>query len=194
MLLAQVEAPVVLEVAGCGDGAEFQDGLGAFEAPPRARYVHSVLTMCLHAPSMIPVAMGQALAQRGGVVQVALLVLQVAGALVGAGALGAGVTVGGGAAADPGRDLARFPVQDLAGLGRDPFLGGGLAFLEEGPGGLPCDNSSTWMKSITIVTVMPRRAASAVTASIWVLSRRSGPPIPGCGRGRGARPRQTRRR
>ena len=36
---------------------------------------------------------------------------------------------------------------------------------------------STWMKSITIVTVMPRRAASAVTASIWVLfpSIRTGP-------------------
>ena len=29
--------------------------------------------------------------------------------------------------------------------------------------------SSTWMKSMTIVTVTPRRAASAVTASIWVL-------------------------
>ncbi len=29
-------------------------------------------------------------------------------------------------------------MQDLAGLCRDPFLGGGLAFLEEGPGGLPC--------------------------------------------------------
>jgi hypothetical protein len=28
-------------------------------------------------------------------------------------------------------------VQDLAGLGCDPFLGGGLALVEEGPGSLP---------------------------------------------------------
>ena len=95
------------------------------------------LTMCLHAPSMIPVAMGQPLLQRGGVVQVAVLVVQVAGAFVGAGALGGRVAVGGGAAADPGRDLAGSAVQDLAGLGGDPFLGGGLALVEEGPGGLP---------------------------------------------------------
>ena len=63
--------------------------------------------------------------------------VQVAGALVGAGALGRGVAVGGGAAADPGRDLAGLAVQDLAGLVGDPFLGGGLALVEEGPGGLP---------------------------------------------------------
>ena len=65
------------------------------------------------------------------------LVLEVAGALVGAGALGPGVAVGGGAAADPGRDLGGFAPEDLAGLAGDPFLGGGLAFVEEGPGGLP---------------------------------------------------------
>jgi hypothetical protein len=28
-------------------------------------------------------------------------------------------------------------VQDLAGLVSDPFLGGGLALVEKGPGGLP---------------------------------------------------------
>ena len=78
-----------------------------------------------------------ALGQRGGVTQVALLVLQVTGGFVGAGALGAGVAVGGGAAADAGRDLARLAVQDLAGLVSDPFLGCGLALVEEGPGGLP---------------------------------------------------------
>jgi len=80
---------------------------------------------------------GPAVGQRGGVAQVALLVLQVAGGLVGAGALGRGVAVAGGAAADPGRDLAGFAVQDLAGLVSDPFLGCRLALVEEGPGGLP---------------------------------------------------------
>ena len=60
VLSAEVEAPVGVEVAGGDDGAEFQDGLGAFQPPSRARYVHSVLDgMCLQAPSIIPVAMGQ---------------------------------------------------------------------------------------------------------------------------------------
>src|SRR5450759_3449422 len=40
---AEVEAPVGVEVAVGDQGAEFEDGLGAFEAPSRARYVHSVL-------------------------------------------------------------------------------------------------------------------------------------------------------
>ena len=39
VLLAEVEAPVVLEIAGGDDGAEPEDGLGAFESPSRARYV-----------------------------------------------------------------------------------------------------------------------------------------------------------
>ena len=86
---------------------------------------------------MIPVAIGQPLAAGRWRSQVALLVLQVAGACVGARALGAGVAVGGGAAADPGRDLGRVPVQDLACLGGDPVLGGRSSLIEERPGGLP---------------------------------------------------------
>src|SRR5271165_1327346 len=43
VLAAEVEAPVVLEVAGGDEGAELEDGLGAFESPSCARYVHSVL-------------------------------------------------------------------------------------------------------------------------------------------------------
>src|SRR5437763_10541379 len=43
VLSAEVEGPVVLEVAAGDDGAELEDGLGSFQAPPRARYVHSVL-------------------------------------------------------------------------------------------------------------------------------------------------------
>ena len=137
MLAAEVEAPVVVEVAGGDEGAELQDGLGAFEAPSCACYVHSVLDDVPAGALDDPGGDGPALRERGGVVQVVLLVLQVAGALVGAGALGGRVAVGGGAAADPGRDLAGLAVQDLAGLVSDPFLGGGLALVEEGPGGLP---------------------------------------------------------
>ena len=40
VLAAEVEAPVVLEVAAGDDGAELENGLGSVQAPPRARYVH----------------------------------------------------------------------------------------------------------------------------------------------------------
>src|ERR1019366_2986121 len=108
-----------------------------FEAPSRACDVHSVLDDVPARALDDTGGDGPALAQCGGVVQVAVLVVQVAGALVGAGALGGRVAACGGAAADPGRDLAGAAVQDLAGLVSDPFLGGGLAFAEEGPGGFP---------------------------------------------------------
>src|SRR3974377_1597305 len=137
VLSAEVEAPVVFEVAAGDDGAELEDGLGSFQPPPRARYVHSVLDNVPASALNDPGGDGPAVAERGGVVQVVLLVVQVAGALVGAGALGRGVAVGGGAAADPGRDLRGVAVQDLAGLVRDPFLGGGLPFIEERTGGPP---------------------------------------------------------
>jgi hypothetical protein len=137
MLLAEVEAPVVLEVAIGDQGAELEDGLGAFKAPSRARYVHSVFHDVPAGALDDSGGDGPALPQRGGVAEIVLLVFQVAGAFVGAGALGAGVAVGGGAAADPGRDLAALAVQDLAGLVSDPFLGGWLAFIEKRPGGLP---------------------------------------------------------
>jgi len=136
VLAAEVEAPVVLEVAGGDEGTELQDGLGAFKAPSRARYVHSVFHDVPARSFYDPGGDGPAFRQRGGVVQVVLLVVEVAGALAGAGPLGAGVAAGGGAAADPGRDLGGVAVQDLAGLAGDPFLGCGLALVEEGPGGL----------------------------------------------------------
>ena len=137
VLAADVEAPVCVEVAGGCEGAEFQDGLGAFESPSCARYVHSALYDVPAGALDYPGGDGSALGERGGVVQVVLLVLQVAGAFVGAGALGVGVAVGGSAAANPGRGLAGLAVQDLAGLPGDPFLGCRLALAGEGPGGLP---------------------------------------------------------
>ena len=137
VLAAEVEVPVVLEVAAGDQGAELEDGLGAFESPSRAGDVHSVLDDVPAGTLDDPGGDGPAFAQRRVVAEIGVLVVQVAGGLVGAGALGRGVAVGGGAAADPGRDLGCFPVQDLAGLVSDPFLGGGLAFVEERPGGLP---------------------------------------------------------
>ena len=85
VLAAEVEAPVGVEVAGGNERAELQDGLGAFEAPSCARYVHSVLYDAPARTLDYPGGDGPAFLQRGGVVQVVLLVVQVAGALVGAG-------------------------------------------------------------------------------------------------------------
>jgi hypothetical protein len=124
-------------IAVGGEGAELEDGLGSFESPSRACYVHSVLYDVAAGSLDDPGGDGPAFGQCRGVVQVAVLVFQVAGAFVGAGALGGRVAVGGGAAADPGGDLAGLAVQDLAGLVSDPFLGGGLALVKERPGGLP---------------------------------------------------------
>ena len=168
VLAAEVGAPVGVEVAGGDEGAEFQDGLGAFESPSGARYVHSVLDDVPARPFDYPGGDGPAFAQRGGVVQVVLLVLQVAGAFAGAAALGPGVAVRSGPAADPCRDLPCFAVQDPAGLGGDPFLGGGLALSKKDQAAFH-RYSRTWIRSMMIVTVTPRAAASAVTASIWVL-------------------------
>ncbi len=59
VLAAEVEAPVVLEVAGGDEGAELRTASAS--ASPHLAPVVSILsfTMCLQASSMIPVAMGQ---------------------------------------------------------------------------------------------------------------------------------------
>src|SRR5207237_4275233 len=81
VLAAEVEAPVGVEVATGDQGAEFQDGLGAFESPSCARYVHSVLYEPACRALDYPGGNGPAFGQRGGVAEVVLLVVQVAGAL-----------------------------------------------------------------------------------------------------------------
>src|SRR5260370_19180915 len=137
LLLAQVEAPVVVEVAGGDEGAEPEDGLGTVEAPPCARYVHSVLDDVPACSLDDPGGDRPALAQRGGVAEMVLLVVQVAGALAGAGSFGGRVAGGGGPAADPGRDPAGRALQAPAGLVGHPFLRGTLPFVPEAPGAFP---------------------------------------------------------
>src|SRR6266851_9013341 len=134
---AEVVAPVGVEVAAGGEGTELEDGLGSFQAPSRACYVHSVLYDVAACSFDDSGGDRPALGEGRRIAQVVLLVFQVAGAFVGAGALLRGVAAGGGAAPDPGGGLAGLAVQDLAGLACNPFLSGGLAFVEEGPGRLP---------------------------------------------------------
>lgn len=88
---AEVVAPVGVEVAAGGEGAELEDGLGAFESPSRACYVHSVLDDVAACPLDDPGGDRPASGEGGGVVQAVLLVVQVAGAFVGAGETGSSV-------------------------------------------------------------------------------------------------------
>jgi len=75
--------------------------------------------------------------ERGGVAQVRVLGGEVGGARVGAVAFGGGVAVGGGSAADACGGLRGSALEDLGGLGGDPFFGSGVAGLEEAPGRFP---------------------------------------------------------
>ena len=111
---------------------------------------------------------GPAFLQRGGVAEVVLLVVQVAGALVGTGALGRGVPVGGGTAADPGRDLRGLPRRILRAWSATHSSAAGSPLSKKDQAAFH-KYSRTWMKSMTTVTVMPRLAASVVTVSICVL-------------------------
>jgi hypothetical protein len=164
---AEVVAPAGVEVAAGDEGAEREDGLSAFQPPSCARYVHSVVDDVPARAFDDPGGDGPAFLQRPGVVQVVLLVVQVAGAFVGAGSPGGRVAVGGGAAADAGCDLAGVAAQDLAGLVSDPFPGCRLPLVVEGPGGLP--QVFEHVDEVGDDRGVPRLAAPAVTASICVL-------------------------
>src|ERR1019366_2433578 len=71
---AEVVVPVGVEVAAGDEGAEPEDGLGAFQPPSRARYVHSILDDVPARAFDDPGGDGPAFLQRPGVVQVVLLV------------------------------------------------------------------------------------------------------------------------
>ena len=85
MFLAQVEGPVVVEVAAADVRSELEDGFGSVQSPPGSGDVHAVFDQPSggafdHAGGDRP-----ALGQGGGVVEVWPFGGQVAGARVGAG-------------------------------------------------------------------------------------------------------------
>src|ERR1039457_2979417 len=65
---AEVVVPVGVEVAAGDEGAEPEDGLGAFQPPSRARYVHSILDDVPARAFDDPGGDGPAFLQRPGVV------------------------------------------------------------------------------------------------------------------------------
>src|SRR5690349_19140791 len=171
VLAGDVPVPVVAEVAVGGDGAQPEDGLGSLQAPAGAGDAHPVLDEV--AAGAFDDAGGDrpAVRQGGGVVQAGLLGVQVArGGADDLGVLAAGPgRVGGGRCRDRGGDLGCPAVQD----------GQACAVTQSSAAGSRAGwkhqaafhrYSMTWMKSITIVTVMPRLAASARMTLIWWLS------------------------
>src|SRR5258706_8504246 len=134
--LLDVIGPVGVEVTVGGDGAEFEDGLGAVESPTGAGDVHAVGDEVAagafdHAGGDRPAG-----GQGGGVVEVALLVQQVGGCGVGWFALGVGEVVVGGLAGDRGGEGAGTAGEDVAGVVADPGFGlAGLVGVETAGGG-----------------------------------------------------------
>src|SRR5260370_29916080 len=92
---AEVVAPVGVEVAAGGEGTELEDGLGSFQAPSRACYVHSVLYDVAACSFDDSGGDRPALGEGPRVAQGVLLSFQVAGAFGGAGALLRGAAAGG---------------------------------------------------------------------------------------------------
>lgn len=137
VLAGEVVLPVVVEVAVGDEGAEGEDGFGAVEAPSGASDVEAVgddvPAGALDDAGGDGPASGEGLvvaegAEAGG---------EVAGAGVGAGTAGCGQAGGVGFGGDLGCGPAAVAGQDRQGLGGDPVLGGGVACLVQGPGGLP---------------------------------------------------------
>ena len=103
------------------------------------------------------------------VVEVGLLVLQVAGALVGPLAcLGLEVTHGG-LAPDGSSDDAGLALEDCQRLLGNKGLARRIGLAEKQRAAAQM-YSTTWIQSTTIVTAMLRRRASALITSIWCLA------------------------
>ena len=134
---AQVETPVLAEVAVADQGAELEDGFGAVQSPPGPCDVHAVFDQVTACSFDDAGGDRPPFGQGGGVVQVRLLRGEVVRAGVGTLPLGRGVAEGSGAAPDSPCDLGRLALEDLGRLGCDPRLGVRVAFTGEGPGGLP---------------------------------------------------------
>src|SRR5258706_15896683 len=108
--------PVGVEVAVTGQGAEFEDGFGAVEAPAGAGDVHAVFDEVAAGAFDDAGGDGPTGGEGGGVVEVAFLVVEVVGGGVGAGSLVFGEPSPGGGTADRGGDQAGVAGQDFAGL------------------------------------------------------------------------------
>src|SRR2546423_1917054 len=132
VFLIDVVGPVGVEVAVRGQGTEFEDGLGAVQAPAGAGDVEAVFDQV--AAGALDDAGGDrpALGESGGIVQVGPLVGQVLHAPGDTDLSGAGRVGGGGG--QVGDDLVGVSGQHPPGLAPDPVLGGRVGPGVQTPG------------------------------------------------------------
>jgi hypothetical protein len=135
--LPEVEGEVVVQVAVPVQGAELEDGFGAVQAPPGSADLHPVLDQPFRCSLDQAAGDRPSGLQERGVVQAVLLMFQVGGAFVRAGAFGCAVPVCAGTAADAGPHVAVPAGQDLGGLFLHPGPAIGVTGLEEAGCGLP---------------------------------------------------------
>src|SRR6266540_4234491 len=137
VLAGEVEVPVAVEVAVGPHRAEFEDGLGAVQAPAGAADVQAVADQVPARSLDHPGGDRPAGGQRSGVVEELLLGRQVADAGVDTATLAAGQSSVDGLLVDRGDGLGDPPGQDADRVGRDPRLGVRVTVGVVAPGGLP---------------------------------------------------------
>ncbi|MCX4404606.1 MULTISPECIES: hypothetical protein [unclassified Streptomyces] len=136
-LLLLVPGPVGVEVAVGADGAQFEYGFGAGEAPTGAGDVQAVFGQV--AACSLDDAGGDrpAASQSGVVAQVFGLAGQVVHGVVDALALGAAQSCGSGGRLERGGGLLNATGQEGAGVAGGPCFGGGVAGVVQAPGRSP---------------------------------------------------------
>ena len=137
VLAGEVEAPVAVEVPVGGEGAEFEDGLGALEPPAGTADVQAVADQVPTRSLDDPGGDRPAGRQRGVIAEEGLFGGQVADAGVDAATLIAGQPGTDGLLVDRSDGLGGTPRQDADRVGGDPRLGGRVAVGVQAPGGPP---------------------------------------------------------
>jgi hypothetical protein len=139
VLLGQVVAPVVVEVAVADHCAQGEDSFGAVQSPAGSGDVEPVADQVAAGSFDDAGGDGPARGQRLVVAQELVLAGEIADAGVGAGPLGGGQACGLGFGGDLGGGPCAVAGQDRERLGRDPVLGCGVAWRVQGPRGFPPD-------------------------------------------------------
>jgi len=135
VFLGKVPDPVLVEVAVADHGAEFENGLGAVEAPAGAGDVEAVLDQMSAGALDDPGGDRPTEGQSGGIVQVGLLVGQVRDGPVDAGRFVVGQV--GGVGGEICQDVIGVAGQDLLSLVAHPGFGSRVALWMQAPGRAP---------------------------------------------------------
>jgi len=181
VLAGEVEVPVAVEVAVGLECAEFEDGLGAGQAPAGAADVEAVADQMPACALDHPGGDRPAAGQRGVVVEELLFGLEVADAVVDPAPPLAGQSGVDGLLVDGGDGLGGVPGQDADRMGGDPRLGVGITVGVKAPGGLPPGKPRGEVPMVQVLfRVAPLRTTRAPFRCTWLSGdlRRVGGDVP----------------